>query len=744
MTKERSLVNGLLSSDQPLSNPKDDVLGYAPFAKNLSSSLLKMSPPEGLVIALNGPWGSGKSTILNFVEHYIQKATEDGDEEPIWFRFNPWWFSGREDLMQNFFSQMRAQIGDKVPAIRDNIASFAESLSSIPTEYVELLPYVGSYAGRLKKAAKIAGGVREEKNVVELKRKISESLRGRDQPIIVVIDDIDRLVAEEIRMLLRTIKAVADFPTVIYLLAFERELVAGALDQSFANRGSDYLEKIIQVPFTVPPPDSFGLQQLLTDRLNTILDVSASEDGHISYGLNRQYWSNIYGSSLRRFLRTPRQITRLTNALHVTYPAVRGDVNPVDFVAIEVLRIQAPQVYVRVRENKDLLTISPQASQNPFSGIRMTSHDQKKIKLDEWVSHIESASRQDEIKKLIRQLFPGGFGSEITTTQESEWRKHLHVRSPDIFDTYFRFSLLEDELSASRMNELVQASGDSEKFSALLLRFAETVRRDGSTKAGPALERLQDYTDGEIDTNNIPSVLASLLTIGDEIAGVKDKETKQLFTIDNDLRIIRIIYQLLPRLTQERRYDALHNAMKKGQAVSTMAQTVSVFSSEHGRYGADSTEPENERLFTASQMDKLEGVLLDKIKELATEGSIFEAPNPDRLLYWWKTLGNEDDVQGWVQRSLEADQNLAAFVKAFGGWVTSQSGKRTHRYYRINPKRLVPYVDVGQIIDRVRDLKTDNRFTEEQKTALAQLEKEYDMTQRGEDPDAHRWWDQNR
>lgn len=96
----------ILSADKPLSDPKDDKLGYAPFAKNLAESICKMSPPDGLVIAVYAPWGLGKSTLLNFIIHYLKQKPEQ--EQPIIVPYNPWWFSGQEDLTKSFLSNYQA------------------------------------------------------------------------------------------------------------------------------------------------------------------------------------------------------------------------------------------------------------------------------------------------------------------------------------------------------------------------------------------------------------------------------------------------------------------------------------------------------------------------------------------------------------------------------------------------------------------------------------------------------------
>jgi predicted KAP-like P-loop ATPase len=82
-----------LSPDRALGNPAEDRLGLAPFAQQLARSILRGCPADGLVVALYGAWGTGKSTALNFILHYVEQDTEA--QSPVIVRFNPWWFAGR-------------------------------------------------------------------------------------------------------------------------------------------------------------------------------------------------------------------------------------------------------------------------------------------------------------------------------------------------------------------------------------------------------------------------------------------------------------------------------------------------------------------------------------------------------------------------------------------------------------------------------------------------------------------------
>ena len=321
--------DSLLLADKPIVDPEHDRLGYATFARHLAESICKMAPPEGLVVAIYGPWGSGKTSLLNLVVHYLQEKPES--EQPIIVRFNPWWFSGHEDLTKRFFAQLQAVLSksEVMEKLRKKLAIFAELISEAPIPYASI--------------AKTVADLLEDKDVFELKTDITKALKEQQKRIWVIIDDIDRLTSDEIRQLFRLIKAVADFPNIVYLLAFDREVVVKAVEQMQDSSGEAYLEKIVQVPFELPLPDKTSLRKLLFERLQAILADIPDEL------FDQTYWGNVYLDGIEHFITTPRDIIRLTNTLSVTYPAVKGEVNPVDFIAVETLRVFCPLAYDIIR-----------------------------------------------------------------------------------------------------------------------------------------------------------------------------------------------------------------------------------------------------------------------------------------------------------------------------------------------------------------------------------------------------------
>src|SRR5579859_3342796 len=188
----------LLLSDRPPDHPRDDRLGFAPFARHLADSLLRMAPADGFVVGLYGPWGSGKSTLLNFITHFLRER--GGDDAPVVVRFNPWWFSGAETLPRKFFEQIQAQVGSnrRLPdSVRNQLGALASAYGKTPLPGHE----AGSLLGSILPV--------KHREVTDLKESLARDLARAQVRIVVAVEDIDRLLPDEVREMFRLIKAVA-------------------------------------------------------------------------------------------------------------------------------------------------------------------------------------------------------------------------------------------------------------------------------------------------------------------------------------------------------------------------------------------------------------------------------------------------------------------------------------------------------------------------------------------------------
>ncbi len=700
---------GTLSADKPLIDPQDDQLGYAPFARHLALSLTRMVPVDGFVVAIYGPWGSGKTTLLNFLFHYLQQAAED--EQPIIVPFNPWWFSGNEKLPKHFFDQFQASLAasDVVNGdLAKKIGEFASMVSELPVSIN--IPYIS--IGKI--AVEFTPMKPAIKNVVKLKMEIAEELRKQSQRIFVTIDDIDRLNPEEIRQLFGLIKSIADFPNIVYLLIFDKRVVIEALRESQGISGENYLEKIVQSPFELPLPDQSSLHRLLLDKLEAVMAGTPEEL------FDQTYWGSLFMNCIEHFISTPRKINLLTNTLSVTYAAVQGEVNPVDFVGIETLRIFAPEAYHVIRTYPE-----------KFTGRELMSSkiDQLRLFHESWITQVAEEDRE-AVKGMLSRLFPKlenvwenlGFDRPL----EAAWRKQLRICSPDIFPIYFHLALPPGTISHGEIMAILSLVGNPQALSGRLLELATRVRPDGFTRLQAFLNRIMDYTDKEIALESIPSIFLSLFDVGDQLIRPEDESSGKL-PIGNEQRLTQIILQLLRRLPSETRFDALREAITNGRAVFTSVRIVMELSKLADKY-ADEKHAKAVPLIRQKDQVSLEELALSKVRDAAQDESLLSCPKLPELLTLWKGLAGDAEPKHWLQAIMGDDHNLANLLEKFLEKDVSHTMLRVEGGLRprLNHRVLESYLEPGSLLDRVRALMKSGCFSRSQKSALEQFLEIYD------------------
>lgn len=147
--------------------------------------------------------------------------------------------------------------------------------------------------------------------------------------IFIFIDDLDRLDASELVQIFKLVRAVANFKNVTYILACDLQLVAQTLSDTYKIDGTQYLEKIIQLPLTLPKLSRDVMKTLLFHRIRDVLNDN---------NLSNEQLNNWFGTSIiQECFRTPRDINRLYNILLSTLPMVQEVVDSVDFIMIEII-----------------------------------------------------------------------------------------------------------------------------------------------------------------------------------------------------------------------------------------------------------------------------------------------------------------------------------------------------------------------------------------------------------------------
>ena len=195
-------------------------------------------------------------------------------------------------------------------------------------------------------------------------------MKKKERKIIVIIDDIDRLSNEEIRLVFKLINSVANFPNVIYLLSFDKDIVVKALEKVQEGNGDEYLEKIIQIPISLPEVKKEKINIVLFNKLDELLEISGAKF------FEQSYWQSAFPKCIEPFINNLRDVNRLYNVISFKLNSISSETNFVDIVAISTIETFCPQIYQWIKDNRGILVGDPWAN---------ISNNQKSK--EEWYKH---------------------------------------------------------------------------------------------------------------------------------------------------------------------------------------------------------------------------------------------------------------------------------------------------------------------------------------------------------------------
>ena len=178
----------------------------------------------------------------------------------------------------------------------------------------------------------------KKESLTVLRGRLITELREVSAPIVVLIDELDRIEDEEIRTIAQLVRSVLDFPAISYVLAFDPERVmqalgSGVTEEDRLDRGRSYLEKIVQLQIPIPVIFSNEIIQLLTAELGALQeDLKLPE--HFA---KIERFEELLNLLAENAIHTPRDIRRLVGTFHVLAGMLYGEVDWIDLLAYSAL-----------------------------------------------------------------------------------------------------------------------------------------------------------------------------------------------------------------------------------------------------------------------------------------------------------------------------------------------------------------------------------------------------------------------
>lgn len=687
----------MFSTDKPITNAEDDKLGRSGFAERLAKAIINFDTADSYAIALQGAWGYGKTSVLNMA---IQKIEETTDKKTVIIRFNPWNFTTTGQLIDQFFATMSSKLKlSKSNERLQKVGELVEKYSSV-LEYTQYIPGVGSYMNALPKVAKAFGGRMRKnageklKDAVYQKEEIEKELLLIDSRILVVIDDIDRLPNDQIRLIFQLVNSVAGFPHTVYLLSYDKGIVARALDDVQGQRGAEYLEKIVQVPFDLPPIDKYRVRSILKDELEKIRNIPNSVE------VDSAHWEQIFGYCIAPIVTSLRDVKRFCNVLSFSYAAVKPEVDFSDMAGITAIKVFAPTIYEWIYANRMSLAGGYRGGAIALSGVKDYRAEMKRI--------AERIYPDDPEYMLdaLACLFPS-FGNRITYASDFQTPAELHqalrIASESKFDLYFSLSLENVKIPKIELdNSLLRMSiCDLREYVAKLKEHGDLYEY--------IIEVERNLS--RIPTNRVPVLIDGLAFEHGYIDG-----EKPLVGANEAFFRTRCIFELLMKIENEQeRYRIIETILCYTDIVSFDEITALMVSVE--RNYKNTCENMGARLVDENEIDVLRTMYLQRIREFTKTTFLLNSQVAQEATVLWREIDCAD-YKKYIKETCQDDIcAVRVLATSVGGW--RENGKVAK--FELSEDSYTEIMNREMAIDIIRRARAEGAFWDLQQDDIIRI-----------------------
>jgi nitrite reductase (cytochrome; ammonia-forming) len=582
-------------SDNPIRNSESDLLDRNRSAELFAKHLFSLNYKDGLVVSVCGEWGSGKTSYINLMRNELTNNS-------IVIDFNPWMFSDTNNLVQLFFSEMSEQLSNYSDNsdLKEKISDFGEVVSSIT-----FIPFMDVLGKALKFLFK-------NKKSFQVKRnELIEALEKADRPITVILDDIDRLSADELQSILKLVRLVGCFPNIIYILSFDKGRVVKTLNSNNID-GQAYLEKIIQVPFDIPKVS----ENLLFEQLTLSLDKMLGK-----LEIDKERWREVYWGMIKPTIKNIRDIRRYVSSLSDTVNQIGGLIDSVDLIGIEIIRVFYQDKFEELFKFRDC-----------FLSSKCKNDANDKIVNDFIGDNKIYANFLDCLFGIDKDFFK----SDGHYFSKNDLGKDKRISHSAFFNLYF------NKVISADVNEFILAEDLFRKMTcqAQLIQSLSNIELNSlENVVRNLMEYESDFTE-ECALNAIPVLYHYLPLVPHKKRG--------MFDFGPDVVWSGLTYRLLQNIPKENIYNIILKFLNNCDLFAQL-EIVGIIGYREGR---------GHRLVSESEAQEFENILVDNINNSQLQ-TLIETYKLTYVLHFYVCLGNTLD-----NSLLESEDILCSLLKS--------------------------------------------------------------------------------
>lgn len=482
-----------LWSDDPIESDEQDSLKRERFVSMVADRLNACELGQSsTVFGLVGPWGSGKTSLINLITTQLDTTWKVAV-------FSPWATSDVNGLQREFLAALASVFeegqGDEHSAAKAAVKKY----SKVCTPLLKAVPIVGTALAEVTQEG-IDLATASKPWHIEFD-EATKTFKNLGLKVLIVADDIDRLDPEEVICLLKVIRLLGRFPNVHYFIAYDQTTIEELLNEKgLGTKSSVFMEKIVQYPFEVPPIASAIQRRQFTETVSIMLS-----ENNISISSSSADRLSELAAALAPSFVTPRAHTRFREQL-LSFAAMVSfeEIDAVDYIALSFLRVFYHDVYEQLAPWKAALQ-SGKISHGLFDSSELSDSDwNEKIR-----PLVNSENDIPLVKEVLSSLFPG-----ISSHGLLFFREHPLALSNNLyFQRYFILDVaeddIEDRLIANAIGSILgPTDGVSMKIDAVA-EYTKIIDGTDSQRAALAIEKGEQFR--RTQTSSSPALVQFLL-----------------------------------------------------------------------------------------------------------------------------------------------------------------------------------------------------------------------------------------
>lgn len=719
--------------DRAIGHENEDRYGFTYIATELARAIKEIGREGSAVIGIEGAWGTGKTSLLNLLRTALDKQQE---ARTFVLTISPWLNGSDTPLVASLllpvagiiaaeeerrlpakkwaFLRRKKALTDTARVLMDYIRATARNLAPV-AHIAALIPDTPDVSGALGAVADSHWLKEKEKTTADMRDEIARKIEELDLSFIVLLDDLDRLEPAQAVEVIRLVKSVADFPRFRYLLCYDKAVLSQAISQGLGVAdGSLYLQKIIQIAFALPRPETFALRQQFRDAAIELYQAVNKFPPEKNILADLATVADIYGAMLK----TPREVQTVLNALRFRYAGMRDYVYFPDLCFLQLLHTTNPGLYDWVEEYLSERNVVE-------TGDGHVSKEEQKVLTDSLKQHLmryfpAKAHSASELSEWVPGI-SGGLAElpftlfERTGQQESaRLTAGKRLGSLAYWRYYFAFSAPQNVLPPQVFERLFAIAGQhdqpekQQELAECLLGYIQSKNLSSRTWFEHILSQLTSPLIEARTPAECRGLLQFFFDNGDDMLARYQARNGWISLYDLDTYSVadRLIQRMLredPASTME----FLTACLRDGQAWYWSAEYVRHLLWQHGIAG-DRMEHQQEQWMDQGNLAILRNTLATRLNSPAITEQLPAFDQLNRYFFVWGDISGNQVVQEWVQsQGDEAFLNLLLQLRYHG------TSTAIGQYRALDLAEMTEFLGEPQIVQaRIDRIKQTGHFPE--------------------------------